>query len=238
MCGRSSLSVNEEALEKRFGATFYSEDLERYNPLPSFNIAPTHYHPLLTGEDALHFQYMRWGLVPFWAKDMSIASKMINARVETVQSKPAFRQALEKRRCIVPFDGYYEWMKEGKKRIPYRIVLHDKSIFTIAGMYETWKMPNGELLYSFTLITQPAADSIAHIHDRMPAMLPKDQESMWLEKDMSTEDLLKLIQPLPDDQLAYYPVSDKVNKVSENSPELIEQIDPNDKTGTQLNLFD
>lgn len=102
MCGRGSLTKVESELEERFDADFYSEDLERYNPLPSFNIAPTHWHPVVTQGDKQHFNYLKWGLIPFWAKDPGIGSKMINARIEGLLDKPFFKSALEKRRCLVP----------------------------------------------------------------------------------------------------------------------------------------
>ena len=109
MCGRASLTKTEKELEERFQAAFYTEDLERYRPLPSFNIAPTHFHPILSSEDTDHFKYMKWGLIPSWANDAKIGPKMINARVETLLEKPMFKSALQYRRCLVPIDGFYEW---------------------------------------------------------------------------------------------------------------------------------
>lgn len=224
MCGRSSLTKTEKELEERFHSTFYSEDLERYNPLPNFNVAPTHVHPVITNKDPGHFQPLRWGLVPYWAKDVKIGYSLINARVETLQEKPAFRDALQKRRCLVPFDGFYEWKKEGKQKIPYRIVTTNTDLFAIAGLWERWKSPTGEWLLSFTLVTQPPNQTLAAIHDRMPAILMPEEERYWLDMDLAEEEVLKLIRPYPDAYTRAYRVSSKVNKVSENDATLIEEV--------------
>ena len=109
MCGRASLTRNETELEKRFGSTFYSEDIERYNPLPNFNIAPTQYLPVVTNNDPNHFNIFRWGLIPYWSKDSKIAFKLINSRAETLDQNSMFKSAFNKRRCIIPLDGFYEW---------------------------------------------------------------------------------------------------------------------------------
>jgi putative SOS response-associated peptidase YedK len=224
MCGRSSLTKTEKELEERFRATFYSEELERYNPLPNFNVAPTQMHPVITQEEPHIIHLYRWGLIPFWAKDMKIGSKMINARIETLEEKPAFRQALHKRRCIVPFDGYYEWQKTPSGKIPYRIKLKSVDIFTIAGLYEVWKNPEGKPVHSFTLITQQAQPVIAQLHDRMPLILMPEQESLWLDPNLPSKDLLHELEPVPADDLMWYRVSDRVNKVTENDAGLIEAV--------------
>jgi putative SOS response-associated peptidase YedK len=240
MCGRSTLTVKEEALEKKFGSTFYSEDLERYNPLPSFNIAPTHFHPVIPFEDRNHFKYMRWGLVPFWSKDDKGGAKMINARIETVAEKPAFKNALMSKRCLVPLDGYYEWLKVGKSKIPYRIIVNQGDLFMVAGLYETWKMPSGDSLFSFTLLTTTAYPAISHIHDRMPCILDPERYMSWLDPSLSGPDAIKTIPIVPTETIEFYRVSDAVNKVSHNDPSLIAPISSpsvNGTNGIQLSLF-
>ena len=221
MCGRSSLTKTEKELEERFRATFYSEDLERYNPLPNFNVAPTQVHPVITQEEPTIIHLYRWGLIPYWAKDMKIGSKMINARMEGIEEKPAFRQAFAKRRCIVPFDGYYEWQKTPGGKIPYRIKLKNVEIFTIAGLYEHWKNPEGKPVHSFTLITHEADPAIAHLHDRMPLILLPEQEKLWLDPNIPSKDLIHNLTPVPGDYITWYRVSDRVNKVTENDAGLI-----------------
>lgn len=222
MCGRSSLTKTEKELEERFKAAFYSEDLERYNPIPNFNIAPTQMVPVVTQDDPEHISIYRWGLIPFWAKDIKIGSKMINARIESILDKPSFKQAVEKRRCLVPTDGYYEWLKEGSGKIPYRIKRKDDDIFSMAGLYEKWRAGDGLTIHSFTIITREADPTISMIHDRMPFMLDKENEKTWIDPTLSGPDLVHNLPVLSIDELTWYPVSDRVNKVTENDPGLIE----------------
>ena len=226
MCGRSSLTKTEKQLEERFGATFYSEDLELYNPLPNYNVAPSHHHPVITNMEQDHFQPFRWGLIPFWAKDMKVGYKMINARVETIFEKNSFKKAIETQRCIVPFDGFYEWKKEKDgSKTPYRIQVKDIVIFSVAGIWERWKSPEGKEIYSFTLITQEADDFMKSIHDRMPAILTPASEKLWIQNDLPARDLVQqLILPLTDHELVAYPVSSKVGNVRNNDASLIEPV--------------
>lgn len=221
MCGRASLTQNEKELEQRFQAAFYQEDIERYNPLPSYNIAPTHFHPLITNDLPGNFQFFKWGLIPSWAKSAAVGSKMINSRIETILEKPAFKAAVTRRRCLIPFDGFYEWKKIPGDKIPYRITLKDHGIFALAGIWEKWEAPNKEIIYSFSVITQQANELMAEIHDRMPAILLPDQEKLWLDTALSPTDALSLISPYPDDLMEAYTVSSRVNKVTENDAELI-----------------
>jgi putative SOS response-associated peptidase YedK len=224
MCGRSSLTKTEKELEERFNATFYSEELERYNPLPSFNVAPTQMHPVIANNDPDHLRFFKWGLIPFWAKDQKIGSRLINARIETLAEKASFKNALKYRRCIVPFDGFYEWKKTKEGKQPYRITRLDQDIFCIAGLWESWKSPEGIKIHSFTLITMPPNKKVAHLHNRMPAMLLPEQEEIWLSDDIPTEDLINMIVPFPDSMISIYPVSKRVNNVRENDAELIKPV--------------
>lgn len=221
MCGRSSLTVTEKELEKRFNASFYSEDLERYNPLPNFNMAPTQNLPVITDADPDHINLYRWGLIPFWAKDEKIGYRMINARMETVAEKPAFRQAFRQRRCLWPVNGYYEWIARGKEKIPYRVILKDKGVYSLAGLWETWKNEQGEKVFSFTILTQPATPSMEFLHHRMPVILPREMELDWLDPDLDPEDFLHNLPPFGTDQLEIYRVSQEVNNVRNNRRELI-----------------
>ncbi len=234
MCGRASLSKTEKELEKRFNATFYSEDLQQL-PFPNYNIAPTHIHPVITNEEQGHFQLFKWGLIPPWAKDASIASKLINARSESILEKPAFRQAARKRRCLVPLDGFYEWKRHGTTKTPYRIHFKDDRLFAVAGLWEKWIDPAGKTVFSFTILTQPPNELMADIHNRMPAILLADQEKDWLDHQLSTEDALSLIHPYPSEELHAYTVSRRVGKVSANDASLLEEVPYQD--GEQGSLF-
>jgi len=224
MCGRSSLTKTEKELEIRFRATFYSDDLERYNPLPNFNVAPTHMHPVITQEEPTIIHLYRWGLIPYWAKDIKIGYNLINARIEGIAEKPSFRQAFQKRRCIVPFDGYYEWQKTPEGKIPYRIQVKNTEIFTIAGLYEHWKSPTGEVIHSFTLITQEADPAIRHLHERQPMVLLPEQEKLWLDDSLPSADLIHELAPVPGEYFTWYRVSNRVNNVRENDEGLIEAV--------------
>ena len=233
MCGRSSLTKTEKELEERFNASFYSEDLERYNPLPNYNVAPSHITPVITNIDPEHFSAFRWGLIPFWAKDIKIGYKMINARKETVLEKNTFKKAVASRRCIVPFDGFYEWKKTPSGKEPYRIITTDQEIFTVAGLWDKWVNEKGEEVFSFTLLTQDPNTVVGEIHDRMPVILRKDQEDLWLSDDLSPQQLVDMLEPYPDEYTKAYQVSKSVNNVRNNSAELIEPVE--DSTPT---LFD
>ncbi|HUN17853.1 MAG TPA: SOS response-associated peptidase [Saprospiraceae bacterium] len=222
MCGRASLTKTEKELEERFQAAFYTEDLERYRPLPSFNIAPTHFHPILSSEDTDHFKYMKWGLIPSWAKDAKIGPKMINARVETLLEKPMFKSALQYRRCLVPIDGFYEWkIISNKDKKPFRIVVQNGEVYSLAGIYDTWKDHNGQVIYSFSIITLESNTMMKELHDRMPAILHQSEEKQWIDLDMNIETAMSMIKPYPSELMSAYPVSSKVNSVANNDEELI-----------------
>jgi len=232
MCGRASLSKIEKELEERFKATFYREELERYQVLPSYNIAPTHLHPVMINEQPNQLRLFQWGLIPYWAKDASIASKLINARKETILEKPAFRQAIQQRRCLVPFDGFYEWKKEGSHKQAYRISKKDESIFCVAGIWEKWINAQGKTIHTFTLLTQPPNPLLAKIHNRMPAILLPEQEKIWIDLKVNAQEALRLIVPYPDEALKAYPVSNRINKVRENDAALLNEVKPGPIQGT------
>jgi putative SOS response-associated peptidase YedK len=230
MCGRSSLSKTEKEIEERFNATFYSDELERYNPLPNYNVAPTHYMPVITSDDPEHIHIFRWGLLPFWAKDTKIAYKMINARVETILEKNAYKKAVNSRRCLVPMDGFYEWKRSGKEKLPYRIVTKDQEIFSVAGIWEKWRSPEGEDVYTFSIITKPPTAVMEGIHDRMPAILLPDQEKLWLDNELPAAEAVQLLIDYPPNNMEAYRVSTKVNSVKVNDKSLIEPISEDKNT--------
>lgn len=223
MCGRTTLNVTETELEKRFNATFYSEKLERNNPIPNFNVAPTNVMPIITNRDLNHFNLYRWGLVPHWAKNLKIGSTMINARIETIKEKTTYKESFEKRRCVVPVDSFYEWKKIGNQKIPYRISTKDQKICSLAGLWDVWVNEKGEEIGSYTIITLPANEFMLPIHDRMPAILDMETEKLWLNDALTTNEHLSLLVPYVSNQMESYTVSPRVNKVTENDKKLIEK---------------
>ena len=223
MCGRASLAKLPKDLEIRYKTKFIKSSEVAENRLPNFNIAPTHWHPVVTNEAGHPLKFFKWGLIPHWAKDHKIGSRLINARSETILEKPAF-QNIHKKRCIVPFDGFYEWKREGNKKVPYRIVLKDTEIFSLAGIWAIWKNPDGNIIPTFSLLTQEPNNLMAAIHNRMPAILSPEQEKDWLDMDVPTKEVLKLIEPYPEEKMEAYRVSMEVNRVSENRPDLLERV--------------
>jgi putative SOS response-associated peptidase YedK len=174
---------------------------------------------------------VRWGLVPSWAKDPKIGNRMINARMESVAEKPAFRRAFAKRRCLLPADGYFEWYGETKgKKQPFFIRPDDGGILAMAGLYELWKDPNAAegadpWLWTCTVLTTSAPDDLGQIHDRMPLLVEKDRYAEWLDPTRDdTDELTSLLVPAAPGRLSAYPVSTEVNNVRNNSPRLVEPI--------------
>jgi putative SOS response-associated peptidase YedK len=221
MCGRYTITITEDELIARY---MIEEPTNRYHQ-PRFNVAPTQNVPVILNEDGmLKLDAFRWGLVPFWAKDLKIGYSMINARADTVAEKPAFKNAFKQRRCLIPVDGFYEWKKIGADKQPYRIVLKDERIFSMAGLWETWNSPEGEKIYSCTIITTDPNELMVDIHDRMPMILSRQDEQKWLDKEQSVEDLKSMLQPFPVEEMKAYPVSKAVGNVKNQGPELIDKV--------------
>ena len=219
MCGRFTLTQDQDAFDERF--SFKGPDL---GWMPSYNIAPTQQVVAITSDegDQNRAELMRWGLVPFWAKDPSIGSRMINARAETLAEKPSFRNAFKKRRCLVLADGFYEWKRDAGRKRPMRITVAREEPFAFAGLWESWGQDEGNALLTCTIITTSANGFMEPIHDRMPVILPRDAEEAWL--DPETEDvgaLSELLLPYPSDQMHAHEVSTLVNSPHNNSPECI-----------------
>ena len=220
MCGRYSLIADIGELAQRFE---FDGDWLSFEA--AYNIAPT--QQVLTvrehgkGREAA---FMRWGLIPSWAKDPSIGARMINARAETVAEKPAFRAALHRRRCLVLADGFYEWQRlsGSKAKRPMRIMLKTGEPFAFAGLWETWRDSAGERIESCTIITTTANELLAPIHNRMPVILSKGSESFWLEGSVDDANLLR---PYDSDAMATYEVSTLVNAASNNVPEVLARVD-------------
>ena len=217
MCGRYSLIADIQELARQF-----EFDGNGFENTPRYNVAPTQAVLTVTNRDVRHAEYMRWGLIPSWAKDASIGNRMINARGETVAQKPSFRNALQRRRCLVLADGFYEWQKVGKGKQPMRIVLKSREPFAFAGLWESWRNPEGETIRSCTIITTEANDLLRPIHERMPVILPRELEDFWLDGDVTdSAALTDVLSPYPDEPMEAYEVSPLVNKATNNSSDLV-----------------
>ena len=222
MCGRYSLFADFREIEERFGeATF---DIEEYEE--SYNIAPSQM-VLSVINDGLknRLGYLKWGLVPSWAKDAKVGFKMINARAETVHEKPSFREALKKKRCLIVADSFYEWKRTEDRKIPMRIQMKNNELFAMAGLWESWKSPSGEVVHTCTILTTEPNDLMSTIHDRMPVILKQADEQIWLNPAVKTIDELRpFLIPLENGLLEAYEVSDKVNSPKNNAPDLIVKV--------------
>ena len=219
MCGRFSIFADPERLAERFDASLPEEGLR-----PRYNAAPTQNLPVILNEDERHIQLLRWGLVPFWAEDPAIGSRMINARSETLAEKPSFRTPLKKRRCLVLADGFYEWQKTPDGKVPMRITLKTSEPFAMAGLWETWKEPTGDLLRTFTIITTSPNDLLEPIHNRMPVILPREHEAIWLDNDADQGIWLDMLRPYPAELMTAYPVSKRVNYVGNDDQEVVQSV--------------
>ena len=216
MCGRFTLTSNLDDLQGRFD--FQALDLD-YRP--AYNIAPTQQVLTVTNDGQRRAEFMRWGLVPFWAKDSSIGNRMINARAETVAEKPSFRAAYRKRRCLVLADGFYEWRKEPSGKKPYYISLASGAPFAFAGLWEDWHAKDSdESVQSATIITTAANKFMSNLHDRMPVVLEKDAGDRWLNGDEQV--LSEATELIP--RFRAWPVDRRVNNTSNEGAELVEPV--------------
>ena len=221
MCGRFTLTADQDSFEDRFSLTGF--DL---GWVPSFNIAPTQEVLTVTNDGSENRpELMRWGLVPSWAKDPKIGNRMINARSETLAEKPSFRTAFKRRRCLIPADGFYEWKREGKAKKPMLITVNPGDLFAFAGLWETWKQPDDSWLLTCAIITTSANEFMKSIHDRMPVILPRESEASWLDpEEQDTAMLSELLLPYDSDRMEAYEVSTLVNSPRNNFPEVIEPV--------------
>jgi len=226
MCGRARLSTDFSEIRIVFGIP---PDRPTPNFAPTWNLAPTDPIPIVRRDrdDGLRrLDVVRWGLVPYWAKDMKIGYSTINARAEDIETKPAFREAFKRRRCLIPLDNFYEWKKFGPKdRQPYAIALQGGGLMSMAGLWETWRSPAGETVRSAAIVTCPPNALIAELHDRMPVILPREAWPPWLGEETADADQLKaLLIPYPSDQMTMWRVDRRVGNVKNNDAALIEPV--------------
>lgn len=243
MCGRYTMFMKPDELKSGFKTKLDDETLQRLTT-PRYNVAPSQDVPVITSVQAhpkphgtlleatslslRECAIMRWGLIPSWAKDESIGNKLINARAETLLEKPSFRAAFQARRCLIPVNGFYEWQKiSSTLKQPMYVHLRSKQPFAVAGLWESWQHPSTqETVRSCTIITTTPNSVISPFHHRMAAILTPEEEDLWLDESLQTQDLIKLLRPYQADEMEAYPVSTRVNTFAYDDATLIERVEP------------
>ncbi|HHM20541.1 MAG TPA: SOS response-associated peptidase [Bacteroidetes bacterium] len=218
MCGRYSLATSKEKLQKEFPFVDMPETIRA-----SYNIAPTQCAYVVTNDQPRRLQYLVWGLVPHWSNDGKNSGRLINARREGIEGRPSFRVPVRKQRCLVPADSFYEWRREGLRKIPYRIMAKDGGLLAFAGVWDVW-YDGDYALKTFSIITTPSNEELSGIHNRMPVLLTNvEQRQAWLEaKELS--EVLAMLRTPPNGTLTMYRIPELVNSVVNNSPELQHEI--------------
>jgi putative SOS response-associated peptidase YedK len=223
MCGRYRLTRAQKYLEERFAA---HGDVE---VSPRYNIAPS--QPVLTirqdaSEPVRLLSPMRWGLIPSWAKDASMAFKTINARAETVATTPSFREPFKSQRCLIPADGFYEWERNGKTTQPYCFEVNDGQLFAFAGLWDRWRSPQGEMIESCTIVTTTPNSLLSDIHDRMPVILDADNYDLWMDQAFrNTASVSAMLKPFDAALMNRYPVSTRINQVQNDDADCAKPLD-------------
>ena len=221
MCGRYSFAASKEKIQKQQGIKVQGV------MQPNYNITPTTLAYVIANNSPHEFQRFQWGLIPHWTGAQAINSgNHINARAEGIASKPSFRIPIRQRRCIVPADSFYEWGMVGKQKQPYRILLQDNALMSLAGIWDVWERPDRQIVYSFAIITTEANAEMAEVHDRMPVILRSaESQKAWLDDSTDFNNILGLLQPLPKGALKMHPVSPSLNQVSTaSSPDLHKEV--------------
>jgi len=224
MCGRYRLSRRKQIVEEYFDVLSDEEWSPRYNIAPTQSVPVVRQHPKEPRRD---LSLLRWGLIPSWATDQSIGAQMINARSETAASKPAFREALATRRCLVPADGFYEWKGASGTKQPYCFEVKDGELFAFAGVWDRWKDPSGKWIRTFSILTTTANAVTAQLHDRMPVILEREHHDFWLDPGMKNlEAVCELLKPHSAHTMRCYPVSSRVNNAANDDEQCSTPIEP------------
>jgi putative SOS response-associated peptidase YedK len=233
MCGRYRLSRRKQIVDEYFGSISGEEEWN-----PRYNVAPTQPIPVIRQnpkEPVLELALIRWGLIPSWAKDPSISARMINARSETASTKPAFRDALKSRRCLIPADAFYEWQKTGKAKQPYCFEVDEGELFAFAGIWDRWKDPSGNALETCSILTTSANAVASPVQDRMPVILDPDSYDLWLDPGMNDVSAVsELLKPCDARLMRCYPISTRINHVANDDEECSA---PVELAQTQARLF-
>ena len=221
MCGRYTQTKGPYDIRLQLNIDEFLREIT-----PRYNISPGQRAPVIVNDGRVALRLMQWGLVPSWAKDPAIGNRMINARAETLTEKPSFKRLVGKRRCLVLTDGFYEWRREGKRKVPMRFVLKSREPFGFAGLWDSWRKPDGNELQSYTIITTQANELLKPIHGRMPVILDKPAQMAWLDPDVTEPKIVTaLLQPFPSELMEGYDVSTLVNSPANDRPECIEALE-------------
>ena len=219
MCGRYRLSRRKQLIAEYFETGNEVDWEPRYNIAPSQQVGIIRQDP---ERPERYFALARWGLIPSWASDASIGSKTINARSETVLTKPAFRDAFSSRRCLLPADGFFEWRRSGREKQPFHFGMQDDSLFAFAGLWDRWRDPAGDVVESCSILTTTPNSLLANIHDRMPVILRQENYDLWLDagfKDVKA--LAEVLVPFEAAQMRCFPVSTRINAVTNDDPDCV-----------------
>ncbi|WP_282020398.1 SOS response-associated peptidase [Planomicrobium okeanokoites] len=224
MCGRFALYADYKVILERFSIEQASFDENEYEP--SYNIAPSQLIAAVVSDgNKNRLGKLKWGLIPPWAKDAKIGYKMINARAETAAEKPSFRNAFKKKRCLIIAESFYEWRKDEEGKTPMLIKMKSEEPFAFAGLWESWESPEGEPIHSCSILTTKPNGVMASIHDRMPVILSKEAEKIWLDPNVQDIEMLEsLLKPYEDGEMEAYQVSEEVNSPKNNKADLIRKI--------------
>jgi putative SOS response-associated peptidase YedK len=222
MCGRFTITLTLEELMLHY---FIDGPAVPFH-VPRYNVAPGQMIPAIINDgETNRLGELKWGLIPSWAKDEKIGYKMINARAETLAEKPAFRTLIQRKRVLIPADGFYEWKAINEGKQPMRIVLKKEIIFSFAGLYDTWISPDGKKITSCTIITTRPNKLMQDIHDRMPVILRREDERIWLDREhQGTHQIMSLLEPYPDEEMEAYPVDKMVGNAKNEIPDCIKPI--------------
>ena len=227
MCGRFRVARKKEILEAEFGADVADDDQDwvpRYNVAPGQEIAVVRQD---SAQPVRRLSQMRWGLIPSWTNDPSIGYKMINARSETVATMASFREPFRSQRCLIPADGFYEWKRAGKEKLPFCFTLLDEAVFAFAGIWDRWKDPQGKWIETCSILTTKPNELVQDIHDRMPVILARDLYDVWLDPGFcKVSELQPLLKPYSAEAMRRYRVSQRLNQVKNDDAECVAEINP------------